>query len=305
MQSTRRSNAERGFTLVEILVASTITLSALATTGLFFTLARKTISDQLLQIETLQGLRAAMDSMTRDLRLGGACLPTTGDFITLDAAHGPPDSIFTRTGLVRPNETCIRTTTTTDTAASATTISVVSANGFAVGMRAYIIQANGTSGEVFTVTGLNTSSNPNTLSKTTNFTCTGTCPSPAYPAASGIYALDERRYAIDTSNSALPVLTLAANGGTAAPFVFGIENMVIQYQLDRNCDKPAVAISGAPEIPATGCDVVTLPASTEFALVNSIYVTITARSRATNSRGQYFRFTRTVAAKPRNLLPGG
>ena len=51
--------------------------------------------------------------------------------------------------------------------------------------------------------------------------------------------------------------------------------------------------------------VVSLPASTEFPLVNTIYITLTARSSTTSSNGQYFRVTRTVAAKPRNLLPGG
>ncbi|HUI25365.1 MAG TPA: type II secretion system protein [Candidatus Kryptonia bacterium] len=303
MQSTRRSNVERGFSLTELLVASTIMLSALATAGAFFVTARKTISDQILRIETLQGLRAAMDSMVRDLRLGGACLPLTGDFITLDATNGTTDTIFTRTGLVRPNETCIRTVTTTDTAAGAGTISVQAATGFTVGMRAYVIQANGTSGEVFTITGVDT--NANTLSKTTTFACGGACASPAYPTASGIYAVDERKYAIDTSNPSLPVLTMAANGAAAQPFVFGIENLQIKYELDRNCDTAAKAIPGAPEMPQTGCDVVDLPAATEFPLVNTIYVTLTARSSTVASNGQYFRVTRTVAAKPRNLLPGG
>ena len=305
MESTRRSSVERGFTVIELLVASTITLTALATAGTFFALARKTISDQVLRIETVQGLRAAMDSMSRDLRLGGACLPTTGDFISLDATHGPPDSIFTRTGLVRPNETCIRTTLLADAAASASTLSVQTASGFAVGMRAYIIHANGTFGEVFTITAVNTGSTPNTISKSGSFACNGTCGTPAYPTNSGLYALDERRYAIDTSNSALPVLTLTANGASAMPFVAGIENMQVQYQLERNCDNTAIAVPGAPEVPATGCDVVSLPASTEYALVNTIYVTLTARSRTPTSNGQYFRASRTIAAKPRNLLPGG
>lgn len=307
MQSTRRSSAERGFSLVELLVASFIMVSALATAASFFVITRNNISDQILRIETEQGLRAAMDSMVRDLRLGGACLPTTGDFITLDAVNSTNDQIFTRTGLVRPNETCIRTTVTADypVTANTSTVPVQSASGFTVGMRAYMILANGTAGEVFTITAVNSTSAPNTVSRSGSWTCGGACGNPAYPANSGVYALDERSYAIDTSNSSLPVLTMAANGGAATPFVFGIESLQVKYQLDRNCDTTPKTITGLPEIPATGCDVVDLPATSEFSLVNTIYVTVTARSRTVASNKQYIRLSRTVAAKPRNLLPGG
>jgi prepilin-type N-terminal cleavage/methylation domain-containing protein len=307
MQSIRRSNAERGFSLVELLVASFIMVSALATAASFFVVTRNNMTDQILRIETMQGLRAAMDSMVRDLRLGGACLPITGDFITLDAVNSTNDQIFTRTGLVRPNETCIRTTVTNSypVTASTSTVPVQSAAGFTVGMRAYMMLANGTAGEVFTITGVDSVSNPNTVSRSGSWTCGGTCANPAYAANSGVYALDERSYAVDTSNSSLPVLTMAANGGAATPFVFGIESLQIKYQLERNCDTTPKTITGLPEIPATGCDVVDLPAASEFVLVNTMYVTITARSRTVGSNGQYYRATRTVAAKPRNLLPGG
>src|SRR5262249_57311605 len=100
-------------------------------------------------------------------------------------------------------------------------------------------------------------------------------------------------YVVDNSNLALPVLTLGVNGAAPVPFAFGIENLTLQYQLARNCDT------------AAGCDVVDVPANdAEFALVNQIYITLTARSRTVGSDGQYYRVSRTVTAKPRNLLPG-
>ncbi len=273
-------------------MATTLTLSVLATAGGFFVVNRNNMRDQIARIETLQGLRTALDSMVRDLRLGGACLPVTGDFVTLDSVNSTSDQIVTRTGLVRPNQTCVRGTLTAGVAAGDTSLPVDVSSGFAVGMRAYIRHTDGT-GEIFSITGVNTSTN--TLTKSGSFTCPGksSCGAPAYPANSGVYAVDERAYTVDTSNSALPVLTLTANGGSPTPFAYGIENLSLQYQLARNCSS------------AAGCDVVDVPANdTEFALLNQIFITLTARSQALLSNGQYYRITRTVYAKPRNLLPG-
>jgi prepilin-type N-terminal cleavage/methylation domain-containing protein len=279
--SIPRSNAERGFTLVELLVASTVMLTALAAGGAFFVSTRDTIQDQMIQIETTQGLRAALDSMVRDLRLGGACLPVTGNFIVLDAVNGTTDQVVTRTGLVRPNQTCVRTVLTADVTASTSMLPVQSASGFQANMRVYINNGSNTSGEIVSLTAVDTTGN--TLTKSTAL-------SQDYLAGSGVYAVDERAYAIDTTNPSLPVLTLAINGATPIPFSYGIENMQVQYQLARNC--------------ATSCDVVDLPADdSEFALVNQIFFTLSARSRTTQRNGQYFRISRTVSAKPRNLLP--
>ena len=161
-------------------------------------------------------------------------------------------------------------------------------------MRVYIRQSNGSSGEVFNITSVDTDNN--VLGKTASLTCpdvVGGCPTPAYPAGSGVYAVDERQYTVDASNPALPVLTLTANGAAPVPFAFGIEGLQLQYELARNCESHA------------GCDVVNVPANeSEFALVNQIYITLTARSRTPSLNGQYYRVTRTVSAKPRNLLPG-
>jgi prepilin-type N-terminal cleavage/methylation domain-containing protein len=284
MQSIRPSNGNRGFSLVELLVATVIISMAMAVAGAFFVAARTTITDQIVRTETLQGLRASMDEMVRDLRLGGACLPVTGDFVTLDSVNSGTDQIVTRTGLVRPNETCVRTVTTADITATTATIPVQTANGFTSTMRVYICNTSCTTGELFNLTGVNTAGNTLT---------TGTTLTAAYGAGAGIYAVDERQYKVDTSNPSLPVLALGVNGATATPFAIGIENLQLQYQLARNCSASA------------GCDVVDVPAnSTEFALVNQIFITLTARSRTTLSTGQYYRVARTVSAKPRNLLPG-
>jgi len=280
MRSIQMSRAERGFSLVELLVATTIVSSVLAAAGGLFVVSRNVMQDQILLVETQQGLRSTLESMARDLRLGGACLPLTGDFVILDATDSATtDSITTRTGLVRPNLSCISTALSADMARTATTIPVGTSSGFTVGMRALIRNPNGT-GESFTITAVPSAT---TLRKSGSWT-------QAYPATSGVFAVDERTYAVDTSNAALPVLTVASNGSTAVPFAYGVENLTIKYLLARNCPS---------------CDIVDAPAvaSDDWRIVNEILVTTTVRSRTTARNGQYIRLTGRISAKPRNLLP--
>ena len=176
----------------------------------------------------------------------------------------------------------MRTVLRSDVGAGDTQLPVQTAAGFAANMRVYINNGSNTSGEVVTLTGAD--SGTNTLFKSSIL-------SQGYLAGSGVYAVDERAYAVDTSDSNNPVLTVGINGKTPVPFAFGIENLQLQYQLARNCE--------------TVCEVVDIPATeADYALVNQIFITLTARSLRPGSNGQYYRITRTVSAKPRNLLPG-
>jgi prepilin-type N-terminal cleavage/methylation domain-containing protein len=280
MPSTQTSLAERGFSLVEILVATTIVSLVLAAAGGLFVASRNYMQDQILLVETQQGLRSTLETMARDLRLGGACLPITGDFVVLDGTDSATeDSITTRTGLVRPNLTCVSATLTADLARDSGTITVDTSSGFVPGMRALIRHTNGT-GESFTVTAVPDST---TVNKSGGWT-------QSYPSTSGVFAVDERTYAVDTSNSSLPVLTVSANGSAPVPFAYGVENLTVKYLLARNC--PACDIIDAPA-----------PASDDWRIVNEILITVTVRSRTPRRDGQYIRLTGRIGAKPRNLLP--
>jgi hypothetical protein len=223
-------------------------------------------------------MRSRLDAMTRDRRLAGACLPLNGQFVAIEGVNAPGgDSITIRTGLVRTNMSCILSTTTADVSGGATTLPVVSGNGFTADMLAYVRHPNG-SGEI----------HPVGSASGTSVTVTGGV-SQADPTGSGVYAIDERSYALDASDPDLPVLSLTVNRGLPQAFAAGVSDLQIEYVLERNCPP---------------CDRVPLPASTvEWRLVNSVALTGTVETVGSERPDDQATYVATSVAKPRNLLP--
>ena len=281
------SHAERGFSLVEVMVATVLMSMAMSVAGAFFVASRNAVSDEMARQETVQGLRATLDTLERDLRLGGACLPTTGnDFPPLSGTNaGTLDGFTSRTALVRSDLTCIQSaikaaSPATGIAVGATTLPLQSVNSFAAGQRAYIRGANN-SGEYFNISGVSTSTK--TLTITSGLLA-------AYLNGSGVWAIDERAYAINaTTYAPLTVLTIAANGASPVPFAYGIQSVNVQYKLISNCPP---------------CDTVDLPSAAQWSLVNQLYINVTMKSQKPLSNGQYYTVSGSIGAKPRNLLPG-
>jgi hypothetical protein len=225
-------------------------------------------------IESQQATRSSLDAMTTDIRLAGACLPTDGEFIALagvDSAAG--DAITIRTG-ISANLVCVVNSLTVLAKSATSTVTVGSTTGFAGGMLAYIRHPNG-SGKIFPISSITA----------TTITFGGTLDQD-YPVASGVYALDERTYAIDKSVPTAPTLTLAVNRAAPLQFAVGVTDLQIQYVLDRNCPP---------------CDRVNLPLNTtEWRLVNTLALTTTVVM--STPPGQTPLVT-TSMAKPRNLVP--
>jgi len=251
-----------------------------ATTG-FMQSSKTFMQNQSRATEANVNARAAIDTLVRDIRLSGACLPVTGDFVALDGTNsGDLDHIWTRTGLVRADMSCVRAATTGNTPKSGTTVAVDDINGFAPGMWAYIRSVSGV-GEFFTITSI--SSGAKTLGRSIVFNNT-------YPAGSGVYAVDDRHYFLmNRSSDGTPQLMQQVNGNPAQSFAVGMQKLNFQYQLRRNCPP---------------CDVVDLPANEdEWRLVEQVYVSVSARSDKKMMNGQYLERVIEAAVKPRNLLP--
>jgi hypothetical protein len=257
---------------------------AIAATSGMFEASKLHMRMQERQLETTEAARAAADMIVRDLRLGGACMPVTGDFISLEGVNNATqDEIITRTGLTRPDLTCVSTVVPVGqtVAANGSTVPVQSTDGFIAGMRVYIRDPVG-AGEYFEVASVNSATE---LGKSQAL-------SRDYPATSGIYTIDERRFYLRTwtsSQGPQSELMLQVGGREPHSFAAGIEKLDIRYQLQRNCPP---------------CDVVNLPATNEeWSIVDAVVLAITARSQLPDQSGTYYRRTVNVNVKPRNLLP--
>jgi Tfp pilus assembly protein PilW len=261
-----------------------VSIAIAATSGMFLA-SKQHMTRQQRQLETTEVARATADMMVRDLRLGGACMPVTGDFISLEGINnGTKDEVITRTGLTRPDLTCVSTVVPNgqSVAANGAVVPVQSTDGFKVGMRVYIRNPVG-EGEYFEVTAVNS---PTQLGKTQTLT-------QDYPATSGIYTVDERRFFLytwtDPDGAEYSELRIQVGAKAPQSFAAGIEKLDVRYQLQRNCPP---------------CDVVNMPSSNdEWAMVDSVVLGVTARSLLPDEQGQFYRRTVSVNVKPRNLLP--
>lgn len=268
-----------GYSIVEMLLSTALATMALAATSSLFLAGRSTMRNEDVALETAHAIRTTNDLLLRDLRLGGACLPVTGGFVSLYGVdNGMTDELISRTGLTRSDLSCVRSASVGTTNNGSNSIRLENVDGFSAGTRAYVRHPNG-AGEFFTVGSVDTANK--TLTSGSAF---GT----AYPATSGVYGIEERRYTVDLSADP-PVLQVQINNEPALPFAIGIEKIDIKYQLKRNCPT---------------CDIVDLPKdNAEWALVDQLLLTVTARATRTTETGEIYRKSMTARVKPRNLLP--
>ncbi len=265
---------ERGFGSIELLVALMITATGIALTTGMMLAGKSHIQEQGKEIEATHAGRAAIDMILRELRLGGACLPETGEFIALEATDDDDrDRLTTRYGLTTADLTCIQTATREITTPASSSLAVNDVEDFAVGGLVYLRHTDG-SGEYFKVAGIDQDNLLLTIDS---------APSTDYPATSGVYAIDERRFYIDTA-SGLPRLMLQVGGADPQPFAMGIERLELRYELadGTESDQPS--------------------GDQQWRAVRRVHVALTARSSEASPSGDHYRRTYDVTIKPRNLI---
>jgi len=261
-------------------VASGILGVALGAAVAFATTSIRFMRQDQLRLEVRHAIRASADSVVRDVRLAGACLPQTGAFVPLAGLDvGTGDTLTIRTGCSQNNLACVATATNALHGMGSTTINVDDTTGFGQARIGYIRHTDG-QGEFFGIA--NVDPMASTITRADGATRD-------YPVGSGVFAVDERSYSLDTTGSGAPRLMLDVDRQGATPFAVGVSEFSVRYVLDRNCPP---------------CDVVDMPADdAEWWLVNEVAMTFTAETvnpvRAEDSYSE----TRTVVSKPRNLLP--
>lgn len=274
-----------------VLVASV----ALAGAVTYYAYEAKQIRQSSLRVEAQQALRASLDAMARDIRLAGACLPTVGPFLALDGTAGTTDSITMRAGVVQGTASCVWGTAISTISAGATTIAVSQISGFAPGQ--LVLIAPDTGGEI--VNGVSGVSAPNGTGGGTISLSTGVVNS--YAEGTKVMAIEERVYWVDTTNPALPTLSLSVNRGPTEAFAAGITGLQFRYVLNQNC--PACTV-----IDANGAKTGSPPVNNDavWRLVNDVVITATVQTiGASPQEASEATLVETTHAKPRNLLQPG
>lgn len=266
-----------GFSLMETLVALLLTGIAMAVFVRDFGFTVQTRREMDLVAETQQALHASHLFLTQELRQAGACLPDNGEFIALAGVDGGTvDELTLRVGIAdRADLSCLATLLTADKAAGERTLEVQDATDFAAGQWIYVTRVGGRGG-TFRVA----AAAEGVIELETGLDAD-------YVAGGGVYAIEERVYAVRTIGE-VPVLTVAVDGGEPQPLVAGVEVLDVRYRLD----------------PCPPCDAVALPDSaTEWRRVREVELRVVARSVMPKPRGGGFvRVEGATTVRPRNLI---
>ncbi len=270
------TNSSKGYTLVELLVAMMLSGIALSMVAKDFSHTVHQRKDMEQVAEAQQAVGAVLTFVTQELRQAGACLPTLGKFVALEGTdNGDRDTLTLRIGMTNQDSiVCVRTVSTSAAMSGSSVIEVQDASGFEAGLNIYLTRMGG-QGATFKISSV--SDNAITIEGSLDAD---------YLAGSGVYAVEERTYAIDSSGST-PILTVSIDGGDPEPMAKGVTVFNVRYQLD----------------PCPPCDLIDLPAdNSEWRTVREVELTVAAETSSPLQNGQVHVVRESSNIKPRNLI---
>ena len=275
-----RHDSQSGFSLIELLVTMFISGVMMTLMTGFFRANVAIRYDMSLQTETQQGLRALFDMLSQELRQAGACLPHQGQFIALDGENnGNQDSVTLRIG--RTDATtlrCIKAGTSASVTNSATLPFSAGDGAQFENADLVYVTPNGATGDFYRV--LSNTSSSVTINTADDF-----------PAGTGVYAIDERVYQIETINDR-PVLTVQMDGGASYPLVDGVQQLNVQYWLESTTT-PNTLESTPQNLPAD---------DSAWLRVRKLTLSAKVEARKPSKDGDVSTESGSIDIKPRNLL---
>ncbi len=326
--SLRRSLAHfsraslRGFTLSEVLVALSIASLVIIGVGTGFVFVTKAWAAHQARAQVQQSNRVTVEAISRELRITGACMPSamqapiTSNFQPISGIH----SGVTDTIIITSNPRCAGPATVTADCNACTTINIDNTTNFTPGMWAFIYNSStsttppGPYGEYFLIQSV-TAGSPGTLTVSTTKPLTKLYPrlNAQNQNASSVYGADQRMFAISSTCggcNGVPTLTVQALDGQQNALIKGVDQMIIQYVLNRTYASNPTWCDGQTGGTLSLC-VVNLPTTGnsqpgDWQLVRAITFTIDARSttpvRGSGSADGYLHQTEVFEISPRNFL---
>ena len=320
--SARCNNSRpRGFTLSEVLIGLSIASVLVVGVGSGFVFVTKAWVEHQVRGQAQQNLRAAVEALTREMRLAGACMPVSTqppiapNFQPITGVkNGTTDSIT-----ITSNPDCAGPATVTADCNACPALNVDNTTNFAVGKWAFVYNSDtgtnppGPYGEYFLVQSV-TAGSPGSITVNTATPLTKLYPklkTGSNQNASAVYGADQRAFSISSTCGGcggIPTLTLQLLGGTQQPIVKGIDQMSIQYVLNRTY--AAATCNGQTGGTLSLC-VVNLPTQApslagDWQLVRAVTLTLDAQStisvRASGSADGFFHLSQAFEISPRNFI---
>jgi type IV pilus assembly protein PilW len=266
-----------GFSLVELMVAITISLIVLAAVSTLFVSSKKTYTTQDRLGRLQENARFAMHFITRDLRLAGytGCInklipdATYYNRLNVPALPALPKST-PDIPLVASDTTTIGTTdypidnitiSFVDPVSSATlnaemaspSSDITATNVTGISKGDMLIISDCSTADLFQVSDISTDTSTNITTIKHQMGATNPSPgnfsndlSKAYKATAKFIKFSTRRYYIDIGASGNPALFRADNGGAGTELVDGIESLKILYGEDTDAVPPGTPTDGVP-----------------------------------------------------------
>lgn len=286
-QSTAEPNkragrvSEAGFTLVEVMSAFVILAIAVTAAYATFTFQHASFTTQNEVVEAQQNLRAAMDMLSRDVRLAGYGVPaavrlpagmlasgdnTIRNVVPLNRSTAPDDLYVLYA--YDMDSSLPQAKLAAALGAPGATIYVDNVTGFSV--NDYIIVSNGSEADLFQITGTpdaGTGALPHNGSGVND--STNHLASLSYVAGDSVAKARFVRYFVDTvTDPSHPTLMLDKMTGAAPqPLADDIENMQLQYGLDTDGDGVVNTIVDLPANP------------TQISQIRQVRLYLSARTR--------------------------
>jgi type IV pilus assembly protein PilW len=282
---------QRGLTLIEMMIAITISLILLAGVMQIFTGSRQTyrVQDNMARLQ--ENGRFAMDFLNKDIRMADhwGCMKGTNmltNNLTGQVSQGTTAGLAGTDGGATGTDTITLATampsriTVMDQMPTSSAIIQASPNTLAVNSIAII--SNCINGDIFQITNtantgtgaaartnLGHNTGAGVPGNTFNFkspTCPGSaanCLSADYGSGAEILAMQTATYRIlpDAANNNIPALHQSINGGADQPLVEGVENMQILYGEDTDMTFPALPLNAPPSTSGDGSANRYLPAN--------------------------------------------
>ena len=208
--------SEYGMTMVELLIALLITGILSVAMFRIYINQHQVWTAQSSVIEMQQNARAAMDELTRQIRMAGYGLPSS--LVMLDAYDGNPDSISIR---YRVNDN-LATLSSAATIYSTLDLAGSDLSHYCAGQQLYIFNPVTETGEFFTVA--TTDSAAATMTHSTAL-------SDSYPAGSQVLAICQLTYRVDKSDADHPTLIVRVDNGVENAYAEDINDLQINYKL--------------------------------------------------------------------------